>query len=57
MPALLLLSGYKTWIGLILMGVGSILELVGSAEIGEPLKNIGGLLAGIGGAHKLAKGQ
>ena len=55
MPAFLLLSGYKLAIGAVVFGIGSAVELLGYPE-GSLLKEWGGILIGIGGAHKLVKG-
>jgi len=51
-----LLSGYKTWIGLVLFGFGSICDLL-QIEGAKALMDLGGVLAGIGAAHKAMKGQ
>ncbi len=49
------LNGYKTWLGLVLTGIGSALELAGLSGIGSPVKDIGGVVAGVGGLHKMVK--
>ena len=55
MNPLLFLNGYKMLMGLILFGVGSAMEAM-DIPGGEPLKEFGGILAGIGAAHKAVKG-
>ena len=55
MNPLLFLNGYKMLMGLILFGVGSAMEAM-DVPGGEPLKSFGGILAGIGASHKIAKG-
>jgi len=52
---LVLLSGYKTWAGLVLFGIGAAFDLAGFADVGNPMQEIGGILAGIGSFHKLVK--
>ena len=51
----LIFSGYKTWAGLVLFGIGAVLDLAGLADIGKPIQDFGGILAGIGSFHKLVK--
>ena len=51
------LNGYKQIAGLVLFGIGSALELAGMGEYGKPLMEVGGILAGIGAAHKAIKGS
>jgi len=51
---LLLLSGVKTWIGLVIFGVGCVVDLI---QNGPTLQNAGGIVAGVGGLHKLVKRQ
>ena len=55
MNPFLFLNGYKMLVGLILFGVGSAMEAM-DVPGGEPLKSFGGILAGIGASHKIAKG-
>ena len=55
MLPLLLLSGYKTWAGLVLFGIGAVLDLAGFADVGKPMQDVGGILAGIGAGHKIVK--
>ena len=50
----LLLSGYKTYLGLALVGVGAVMDVMGMAG-GAQLKDWGLILAGIGGTHKVLK--
>lgn len=56
MNPLLMLNGYKQIIGLVVFGVGSALKALGLEDIGEPMTEVGGVIAGIGAAHKLTKG-
>lgn len=56
MNPLFLLNGYKQIIGLVILGVGSALKAAGFSDLGEPLVEVGGVLAGIGAAHKAVKG-
>ena len=51
----LIFSGYKTWAGLVLFGIGAAFDLAGFADVGNPMQEIGGILAGIGSFHKLVK--
>ena len=55
MNPFLLLSGYKMFIGLVVFGIGSAMHAM-DIPGGEPLKEFGGILAGIGAAHKAVKG-
>ena len=55
MLPLLLLSGYKTWAGLVLFGIGAVLDLAGFADVGKPMQDVGGILAGFGALHKIVK--
>jgi len=55
MLPLLLLSGYKTWAGLVLFGIGAAFDLAGFADVGNPMQEIGGILAGFGALHKIVK--
>jgi len=50
----LMLSGYKTYLGLVMWGVGSVLDLIGVSG-GAVLQEWGGVLAGVGGFHKILK--
>jgi hypothetical protein len=52
---LVLFSGYKTWAGLVLFGIGAALDLAGMSDVGKPVQDFGGILAGIGSFHKLVK--
>ena len=51
----LIFSGYKTWAGLVLFGIGAAFDLAGFADVGNPMQEIGGILAGIGAGHKIVK--
>lgn len=55
MNILLAVSGYKTYFGLFLYGLGSILEAVGHAELGTPIKLTGEGFLTIGAGHKMVK--
>ena len=50
----LVLSGYKTNIGLLLVGIGGVLDLFG-VSMPEQLKDLGLMLVGVGAGHKLLK--
>ena len=50
----LLLSGYKTNIGLILVGIGGVVELFGFT-FPPVLKDLGLMLVGVGATHKVLK--
>ncbi len=49
------MNGKKTWIGLALWGIGSIVEVF-FPPVGIVLRIAGEALTGIGAAHKLVKG-
>lgn len=55
MNPLLFLNGYKQIAGLVIFGLGCALDLAGVDWAGS-LRDFGGVLAGIGAAHKAAKG-
>jgi hypothetical protein len=50
----LTLSGYKTNIGLILVGIGGIVELFGFT-MPPVLKDVGLMLVGVGATHRVLK--
>jgi len=54
MPLLLAFNGYLTIIGLVMSGVGGIVQIF-SPEIGQPVQETGLITAGIGGARKGVK--
>lgn len=60
------LNGKKTWIGLVLFGVGTAMQAVAPAlpqqeallkTLGGWFVTIGGSVTAVGGTHKLIKGQ
>jgi hypothetical protein len=50
-----MIDGYKQIIGLVILGMGSALNAIGSTEIGVPLVEAGGVIAGFGALHKAFK--
>ncbi len=54
MPAWILLSGYKTYVGLVVLALGHLLPAAGFTEA-ESLIPWGWGLLGIGGADKIRK--
>jgi len=50
-----IINGYKQIIGLVILGIGSALDVAGMTEIGQPLIEAGGVIAGVGALHKAIK--
>jgi hypothetical protein len=60
------MDGKKTWIGLILLGVGHTVKMAAGAfpehadvlnAIGDWVSNAGAALTAVGAAHKIQKGE
>lgn len=54
MNPLLLFNGFKTLIGLVVLGVGGVMALAG-ADDGKTVMDIGAAIAGIGALHQSLK--
>ena len=52
---MLLFSGYKMLAGLVLFGVGAVVDLAGMSDVGKPIQDFGSILAGFGAFHKIVK--
>jgi len=50
-----MINGYKQILGLVIFGIGSAMKAAGYAELGIPLLEFGGVLAGVGAMHKAFK--
>ena len=50
-----MIDGYKQIIGLVILGIGSALNVAGMPDIGGPLVQAGGVIAGVGAFHKALK--
>lgn len=48
-------NGYKTYIGLIVYGVGSVIQVYVDPQLGSLLMDLGKTIAGIGAIHKFVK--
>ncbi len=48
-------KGWKTVVGLAVIGIAEIVSVVGFPDIGEPLKTVGMILSGVGLGHKMVK--
>ena len=49
------MTGWKTWMGAALIGIGAALKFLGYVEIGAALEGFGVALAAVGVAHKIEK--
>lgn len=49
------IDGKKSYIGLVIYGIGQGITMAGNVELGEAISKVGELMLGIGVVHKLAK--
>jgi hypothetical protein len=52
-----MINGYKQIIGLVILGLGSAINTAGYPDMGQPLVEAGGVIAGIGALHQGYKRQ
>ena len=55
MRAILGMSGWKTYVGLAIIGISAITDHLGMVEVSTILRYIGGMLTTVGVAHKIEK--
>ena len=50
-----MMTGYKTYLGAIIIGIGSAIEALGYIDLGRIVKDLGLMLMGIGIGAKIAR--